>query len=96
MEALERKAQAPGDMAYNRVSRESARRLLPLVHFMGTYGLRIGDVLTVSVKLEEGDRFSYRQKGGEVRQKALRPYITGDSIKKQEYEKTAFQRYSEK
>ena len=73
MEALERKAQAPGDMAYNRASRESARRLLPLVHFMGTYGLRIGDVLTVSVKLEEGDRFSYRQKGGEVRQKALRP-----------------------
>ncbi len=70
-EALERKAQAPGDMVYDAASRESAKRLLPIVHFMGTYGLRIGDVLTV--KLEGDDRFSYRQKGGQFRQKDLRP-----------------------
>ncbi|MDP6114958.1 MAG: phage integrase N-terminal SAM-like domain-containing protein [Planctomycetota bacterium] len=71
MEALERKTQTAGDMVYERASRESASRLLPIVHFMGTYGLRIGDVLTV--KLEGKDRFSYRQKGDQVRQKNLRP-----------------------
>lgn len=79
VEALEHKVEAPGDMVYDRASRESARRLLPLVHFLATYGLRIGDALTV--RLEEGDRFSYRQKGGEVRQKALRP-ITRDLLEK--------------
>ena len=70
-EALERKTKAPGDMVYDAASRESAKRLLPIVHFMGTYGLRIADVLTV--RLEGEDRFSYRQKGGQVRQKSLRP-----------------------
>ncbi len=71
MEAIERKARAAGNMIYNQASRESARRLLPVVHFLATYGLRIGDVLTV--KLEDGERFSYRQKGGQVRQQSLRP-----------------------
>ena len=54
VQALEWKAEAPGNMVYDRASRESARRLLPVVHFMGTYGLRIGDVLTV--RLEESTR----------------------------------------
>ena len=71
IEALEKKAQAPGDMVYDEASRESAKRLLPIVHIMGTYGLRISDVLTV--KIESADRFSYREKGGRIRQKSLRP-----------------------
>lgn len=71
VEALDQKAEALGDMVYDRASRESARRLLPLIHYMATYGLRIGDTLTV--RLEEGDRFSYRQKGGQIRRKSLRP-----------------------
>ncbi len=79
IEALEHKAEAPGDMVYDRASRESARRLLPVIHFFATYGLRIGDVLTV--RLEDEDRFSYRQKGGQVRQKALRP-ISRDMLEK--------------
>jgi integrase len=69
LEALEQKAVAEGNRIYDERSRESARQLLPVVHFMGTYGLRVGDVLTV--RIEGEDRFSYRQKGGEVRQKHL-------------------------
>ena len=71
MGALGWKAEAAGDMVYDKASRESARRLIPIAHFMSIYGLRVGDVLTV--RLEEGERFSYRQKGGGVRQKNLRP-----------------------
>ena len=74
VEGLAKKAQSPQlprEQVYERAARESARRLLPIVHMMGTYGLRIGDVLTV--KVEEGERFSYRQKGGSIRQKSLRP-----------------------
>ena len=77
--AMERKAEAAGDMVYDQASRESAKRLLPVVHFMSAYGLRVGDVLTV--RLEDEDRYSYRQKGGEVRQKVLRP-ITREVLEK--------------
>ena len=69
-EALKLKAEARRDMVYDQASRESAKRLILLLHFLSTYGLRIGDVLTV--RLEHGRRFSYRQKGGDVRHKALR------------------------
>lgn len=60
IEALERRTQREGDRACDIAARESAKRLLPLVHFLGTYGLRIGDVLTV--RLEDEDRFSYGRK----------------------------------
>ncbi len=73
VEALERKAKAEGNRVYDEASRESARRLLPVVHFLATYGLRIGDVLTL--RLEEEERFSYKQKGGQVRTKSLRPIL---------------------
>ena len=69
--ALERKGKSPGTRICDDRSRESAKRLLPIVHFMGTYGLRIGDVL--SVRIEGSDCFSYRQKGGTVRQRELQP-----------------------
>lgn len=70
VDALKRKANAPGHMIYDERLRESARRLLPIVHFMATYGLRVGDVLTVRV--EDSERFSYRAKGGRVQQRDLR------------------------
>ena len=69
--ALEGKATATAKMVYEKRSREAARRLLPIVHFMGSYGLRVSDVLTVQI--EDADRFSFRQKGGEVLQRALKP-----------------------
>ena len=68
---LRHKSIAPGKRICDERSRESSRRLMPIVHFMGTYGLRIGDVLTV--RIEDQDRFSYRQKGDTVRQKSLKP-----------------------
>jgi site-specific recombinase XerD len=68
---LVKKAKTKGKRICDERSRESAKRLLPIVHFMGTYGLRIGDVLTV--RLEVNDRFSFRQKGNTVRQKELLP-----------------------
>ena len=40
-------------------------------HFMAMYGLRVGDLLTV--RIEDTERFSYRQKGGEVLQRRLKP-----------------------
>lgn len=70
IEALKQKANAAGHMVYDKRLRESAGRLLPIVHFMATYGLRVGDVLTV--RIEDGDRFSYRAKGGKVQQRDLR------------------------
>jgi integrase len=79
MEALEKKAETSGNRVYDRASKESAKRLIPVIHFLATYGLRIGDML--SVRLEEGDRFSYIQKGGEVRQRALKP-ITHEMLEK--------------
>jgi len=51
----------------NRIERESAQRMVAACHFMGTYGLRVGDLLTV--RIEDSERFSYRQKGGDVLQK---------------------------
>ena len=55
----------------NRIERESARRMLPAFHFMAAYGLRVGDLLTV--RIEDIERFSYRQKGGDVLQRRLLP-----------------------
>ena len=42
-------------MSYDRAARESARRLLPVVHLMKTCNLRIGDVLTeiLSISVDE-------------------------------------------
>ncbi|MHC4720092.1 MAG: tyrosine-type recombinase/integrase [Planctomycetota bacterium] len=71
---LKRRALAPvtpGARASEVNRRDSAHRLLPIIHFMGTYGLRIGDVLTV--RMEDGDRFSVRAKGGKVRGFDLKP-----------------------
>jgi integrase len=45
--------------------RDSARRLLPLVRFLGETGLRLGDAL--SMKLEDNGTASFRVKGGNVR-----------------------------
>ena len=69
IEALERKAKAEGNRVYDEASRASARRMIAAVHFMSQYGLRIGSLATV--KLEE-NHFTYRVKGGEIKQKSLR------------------------
>ncbi len=70
LEALERKAVERGKRVSVVNSRNSARRILPLVHFMATYGLRIGDALTVRL---EGEYFSVRAKGDKVRSFELKP-----------------------
>ncbi len=49
--------------------KESARRLLPLVRLLGETGLRLGDAL--SMKLEDGDKASFKVKGGGTRVLAL-------------------------
>ena len=66
MEALSQKTESG-----NRLERESAQRMTAAFHFMAMYGLRVGDLLTV--RIEDGGRFSYRQKGGEVLQRRLLP-----------------------
>ena len=71
MEAIEHRSNVRGNEIFAIRARDSAKRLLPIVHFMAIYGLRVGDVLTVRV--EDEDRFSYREKGGKARQKPLRP-----------------------
>ena len=68
---LERRAETPGDRAADVNRRDSARQLYPVVHFMAEYGLRIGDVLTL--RMEEGERFSVRVKGGKVRNIEMKP-----------------------
>lgn len=70
LEALKRKADERGSRVSVINSRESARRILPLVHFMAAYGLRIGDALSVRL---EGEYFSVRAKGDKVRSFALEP-----------------------
>ena len=72
--ALERRASMPVRMIWEERIRDSARRILPAVHFMAEYGLRVGDLLTV--RIEDEERFSFRQKGGRVIQKALKPHTT--------------------
>jgi integrase len=46
-------------------TRDSARRLLPLVRLLGETGLRLGDAL--SMKLEGEDKASFKVKGGRTR-----------------------------
>jgi integrase len=71
METIRQKAREARKRASVINSRQSARQLFPIVRIMAEYGLRIGDVLTV--RLEEGERFSVRTKGGQVRSFELRP-----------------------
>ena len=71
LEAIEKKSNMPGDAIYVKRAREGARRLLPIVHFLGAYGSRVSDVLTV--RMEGEDRFSFREKSGKIRQKQLKP-----------------------
>jgi integrase len=61
---IERRMETCGDRAADMHRRDSARRLLPIVHMMAAYGLRIADVMTVRL---EGAYFSVRTKGGSVR-----------------------------
>ena len=70
-EALERKIEHEGNRVYDERIRQSAKKLRVAVHFMGEYGLRIGDL--ERMRLEDENRFSYREKGGKIKQKALRP-----------------------
>ena len=67
---IERRINAPGNRAADVNRRDSARRLLPIVHFMAHYGLRIGDVLTVRI---EGTYFSVLAKGDKERTIDLDP-----------------------
>ena len=68
---LERRSQADAATIGEKQARNGARRLLPIVHFLSTYGLRVGDVLTV--RIEKGNRFSYRGKGGRITSRELLP-----------------------
>ncbi len=68
---LDSRMRHEGNRIYDERIRRSARKLKAACHVMGEYGLRIGDVLTM--RLEEGGRFSYRQKGGLTCQNDLRP-----------------------
>ena len=68
---LDSRMQHEGNRIYDERIRGSARKLKAACHVMGEYGLRIGDVLTM--RLEEGGRFSYRQKGGPTCQNDLLP-----------------------
>ena len=68
---LERRSHQFGKQLSTIRKRESARRLLPIVHFMATYGFRIGDVLTL--RLEDENRFSVKVKGGAGRSFDLLP-----------------------
>jgi len=70
LETLEARATAQAKRIYERRKRDAARRLLPFVHVLGDYGLRLSDALTLRL---EGEYFSYRQKGGEVRKRELAP-----------------------
>jgi integrase len=61
-------------------TRDSARRLLPLVRLLGETGLRLGDAL--SMKLEGEGKASFRVKGGRTRllelpEEVLRPFRGG-------------------
>jgi integrase len=71
METIRQKAREAGKRASAINSRQSASQLFPIGHFVAEYGLRIGDVLTL--RLEKGERFSVRTKGGQVRGFELRP-----------------------
>lgn len=69
MEELRRRADSgPGKSIAERRVRDSAWRLLPLVHFLGMYGLRVGDVLTVKIG---NNSFSWTEKGGITRTQKL-------------------------
>ena len=68
---LEKRSHSPGKQLSVSRKRESAKSLLPVVHMMATYGLRIGDALTV--RIEDEDRFSVKVKGEVVRSFDMRP-----------------------
>lgn len=70
---LRRRADRSGNRAADHNARESARRLLLAVHFMGGYGLRVSSLLSLEL---HGDYFTYRVKGGSVSRRELQPYTT--------------------
>ncbi len=71
LQTLEQRTEYEGNRSFEQKIRDSARRLLPAVHFMATYGLRVGDL--IGVQIEDADRFTVKVKGGAVLQKVLRP-----------------------
>ena len=73
LQAIEKRATAAGDHVSDVNRRKSAKQLLRAVRIMGELGLRVGDLLTV--RREDGDRISYREKGGAVLTKELTPEL---------------------
>lgn len=71
LRTLKERTTYPGNRSFENKIRQSAKRILPAVHFMATYGLRVGDL--PGVQIEDARRFTVRVKGGEVLTKELLP-----------------------
>lgn len=67
---LERRSKTAGNRACDINVRESAERMLRVVHVLSSYGLRVSSLR--SLEIHDG-YISYQIKGGQTRQKALLP-----------------------
>jgi site-specific recombinase XerD len=64
IDEFSRKAREPGDKASIINSRESAGRILHVIHYLHTYGLRVGAIPSVELK---GEYFTVIEKGNKAR-----------------------------
>lgn len=67
---LEARIKGHGNHISIKHKRENAKMLLPVVHFLGEYGLRSGAVSSIELK---GDHFSFTTKGGKKQTLELKP-----------------------
>ncbi len=74
MKTLRQMSRMKGKKAQIKNSRRSARRLIPVIHFLGTYGLRVGSLLSVEVK---DGYFTFTGKGN----KSQRVELEDDIVK---------------
>ena len=72
IKGIQDKINRTGDHLADIRARESAKRLLPAVKFMGNYGLRVGALPTVERK---GDYFTFTTKGNKVQKMNIREYF---------------------